>query len=1034
MRLTLSAQRLSFVPCYLLIVFAVLRCPLLPAQTILEQGDLAIIGVNANNSGCSGNPGEDLISFVCFKDIEPGTNIDVTDNGWERELPDRWGNAEGAFTATRTSGTIPAGTVITFRMPGVAGDYSAAAPDNGWNFLRRNALGQNVNLNAGGDQFYFMQGGLWDDGTSGFGFANDADYIGGRILFGFNTTQDWLAFQNTSTTSGLHPEVEACFSMQPTGTSTDYISYSGPLTPAIQLEWVSRLANPDNWTTFSSCNSYPNPPASIPISSSGISLSCAVCTACAPTTDTITFNLPVGGGPFIVEYSIGQDTFVQNGLLDGDFFIQAVDSTLRYQVLSVTDNQGCPTFSNFEGGTQTTIRTPPLAQPLAPILLCPDDRDLPIDLQDRLGDSIQGGADTLLVSFFRSSGGIDTIRPDSAFIPRQLEAIFASVRDSFCTSQLVRIPIQEASVPRVAYELAPVVCGAQCRDLSINIDADRPYTLDATLSYQTDTIRTGMLAGDSTASFIIPICQDSFSGQLAFRLSTSINLRTDSLPICRNVRTDQLDVSFPQPGFNSVQRLLCEGESLEINGVVYNEQRPNGSQTLPNAAQNGCDSIIQVNLLFAPAISGNLIGDTSLCPGEGAELQLQLFGASQYQALIVSDRGDSISTFVDGGTARIPVNPPLTTTYRLASIIAEGTNCRDTPDATAQVQVSDLQMRAEQAIAYGGFGVSCQGAQDGSVRVVASVANNLQPLTFFWNTGAVDSVLRNLPAGSYSVNVMDAIGCERSASIDLLEPDSLQVSFTPQSALCPGDTPGLLLSDVSGGAGPYRYTMGDRTNFQAINSLPVRLSDLEAGPYTLLVEDFNGCSFERSFVLSAADRLQIDLGEDQFLRIGDSAQINAVLNFTPVALRWSPAGSLQLNADSLQACTGPLQRTTIYSLTARTGDGCSISEQVRLFVQDDREIFAPNAFSPNQDAINDVFRLTGDPTVVQEIITLQVYDRWGNLLYRAESLDPLNEEAGWNGRTVNGELLPSGTYVYRAEVLLSNGDRRVMQGDVLLLR
>jgi hypothetical protein len=63
----------------------------LSAQTILQPGDLAVLGVNASNGACGGENGEDLVSFVAFKDILPNTTIDLTDNGYERLNAGLWG-------------------------------------------------------------------------------------------------------------------------------------------------------------------------------------------------------------------------------------------------------------------------------------------------------------------------------------------------------------------------------------------------------------------------------------------------------------------------------------------------------------------------------------------------------------------------------------------------------------------------------------------------------------------------------------------------------------------------------------------------------------------------------------------------------------------------------------------------------------------------------------------------------------------------------------------------------------------------------
>ena len=56
--------------------------------------------------------------------------------------------------------------------------------------------------------------------------------------------------------------------------------------------------------------------------------------------------------------------------------------------------------------------------------------------------------------------------------------------------------------------------------------------------------------------------------------------------------TVQVELEFTIPTASSFSQTLCDGESMEINGEVFNQSNPSGMVTLVGAGQNGCDSIV----------------------------------------------------------------------------------------------------------------------------------------------------------------------------------------------------------------------------------------------------------------------------------------------------------------------------------------------------------------------------------------------------------------------------------------------------------
>jgi len=227
------------------------------AQTPLFPGDLAIVGINANNGGCSGVSAQDEISFICFKPLTVNTVIIVTDNGYERQNAGLWGDNEGVVRFQLTAGPIPAGTVITFRNPGAGLPVMVSPAASTWSVISMNG-GFTLNMNSGGDQIFFLQPGVGGTWSAGTGATNDGFFTNCTILYAFNTKNLWSAV-NTTQDSGLPPG-SLCFSMNPTA-ATDFVKYTdavlaGAFTTRTQRAWLIDIDNAANWATFGACGTY----------------------------------------------------------------------------------------------------------------------------------------------------------------------------------------------------------------------------------------------------------------------------------------------------------------------------------------------------------------------------------------------------------------------------------------------------------------------------------------------------------------------------------------------------------------------------------------------------------------------------------------------------------------------------------------------------------------------------------------------------------------------------------------------------------
>ena len=86
-----------------------------------------------------------------------------------------------------------------------------------------------------------------------------------------------------------------------------------------------------------------------------------------------------------------------------------------------------------------------------------------------------------------------------------------------------------------------------------------------------------------------------------------------------------------------------------------------------------------------------------------------------------------------------------------------------------------------------------------------------------------------------------------------------------------------------------------------------------------------------------------------------------------------------------------------------TSNGCESEMQKEVVVHPDFAVYAPSAFTPNGDGLNEVFEIKG---IGIKQYLLQVYSRWGEMIYESTNL-----EDHWDGK-FNGEFVSPGTYVY----------------------
>jgi gliding motility-associated-like protein len=217
---------------------------------------------------------------------------------------------------------------------------------------------------------------------------------------------------------------------------------------------------------------------------------------------------------------------------------------------------------------------------------------------------------------------------------------------------------------------------------------------------------------------------------------------------------------------------------------------------------------------------------------------------------------------------------------------------------------------------------SCFNTADGSATVVAS--GGTPGYVFQWGNGETTATAVQLPAGTTSVLVGDALGCSATITATVAEPTPVSFNLVNVTAPdCNGTASGTARVTGTGGTAPYTYQWDVAAGFQ---TSPFA-QNLSSGPYSVTVTDFNGCTGSGTILVPATSDLAVWLEQTfPILCFGDSTgavEANPSGGTPPYTYEWSTgADSLSATLDSLVAGA--------YAVTVTDDGGCTASDSLVL--------------------------------------------------------------------------------------------------------
>ncbi|MFI5151564.1 MAG: gliding motility-associated C-terminal domain-containing protein, partial [Bacteroidia bacterium] len=307
----------------------------------------------------------------------------------------------------------------------------------------------------------------------------------------------------------------------------------------------------------------------------------------------------------------------------------------------------------------------------------------------------------------------------------------------------------------------------------------------------------------------------------------------------------------------------------------------------------------------------------------------------------------------------------------------------------------------------------CHGGSNGSAAVTAS--GGTAPYTYSWSpAGGSAATATGLSAGTYTCTVTDAGGCVHTQTVFITQPVQITDSTAFTNASC-GSSNGTALVNADGGTGTLTYS------WSPTGGIGPNASGLSAGTYTCTVSDANGCTLTATLNIITDSIPVAHAGTNTTISSGSSVTLQGSGGGT---YSWTPASGL-----SCVTCPNPVASpasTTEYCLHISNGHGCTDSSCVLITVDEPcGQIYVPNFFSPNADGENDRLCIYGN--CIQSL-QFAIYDRWGERVFETNDVSLC-----WDGH-FRGEKMNSAVFAYYAKVVLLNGQKVSLKGNITLIR
>ncbi len=482
-----------------------------------------------------------------------------------------------------------------------------------------------------------------------------------------------------------------------------------------------------------------------------------------------------------------------------------------------------------------------------------------------------------------------------------------------------------------------------------------------------------------------------------------------------------LQINVVQPDSIYQRFNLCDGDTLKIHNDAFFT-----SGTFQKIFKNHfqCDSLIQLDIQLIKCNIKTMLNAFPLkCPGDRSG-----------QLIIQAENGTPPLRYhyynVDSTIQGFGILFSLTQSDTLQNLQA-GIYTIKIEDNFGNVRFNQILVEQPDPIqtylsspTIKQYNLKCYGDQTAEIN--SSVQGGSPPYQYRWSNGSLKDRIEQLSAGSYYLTITDNNLCTKLDSIQIIQPDSLSLDLKITDPDCSGPQSGQIrVNSISGGILPYELIL------DGVNALDNRqFKQLTSGKYNIDLIDANGCVIHRPIELIGLEIPEVTIDSIREINLGESTELNYYSPNQILRQFWTE--NKYLSCDTcLTTIASPINDQN-YKITIISKDGCTAEASIRILVRKDLRIFTPNVFSPNDDSVNDYFKIFGTKSLKQ-IVLLEIFDRWGNRVFSQTNAEPNGPSTGWNG-LMNGKPVNPGVFVWHAVAEFLDNTTEEASGEITVIR